>query len=121
MPTDDMGAKFGLKQAVIDKINGVFSARPHIETVILYGSRAKGNYRNGSDIDLTIEGETVTLSELLKLENELDDLLLPYKIDLSLLHRIDDPDLLDHIRRVGVVFYEKQANAVRHGDRRPES
>ena len=60
-------------------------------------------------------------SELLKLENELDDLLLPYKIDLSMLHQIDDPELLDHIRRVGVVFYEKEGNSVRHGDRRPES
>jgi len=47
-------------------------------------------------------------SELLKPENELDDLLLPYKIDLSLLHQTDDPDLLDHIRRAGVVFYEKR-------------
>lgn len=47
-------------------------------------------------------------SELLKLENELDDLLLPYSIDLSLLHRIEDPDLIDHIRRAGVVFYEKR-------------
>jgi predicted nucleotidyltransferase len=102
--------KYGLKQTTIDKINGVFSAHPRIEHVILYGSRAKGNYRNGSDIDLTIEGEAVTLSELLKLENELDDLLLPYKIDISLRHLIDDPDLLDHIRRIGVVFYEKKDN-----------
>lgn len=121
MPINDMGAKFGLKQATIEKINGVFSSRPHIETVILYGSRAKGNYRNGSDIDLTIEGETVTLSELLKLENELDDLLLPYKIDLSLLHQIADPDLLGHIRRVGVVFYERKGSSAKSGEDCPES
>jgi len=107
MPADDRNLKFGLKQATIDKINRVFSAHPQIEQVILYGSRAKGNYRNGSDIDLTIKGEGVTLSQLLKIETELDDLLLPYKIDLSLLHQIDDPDLIDHIRRVGIVFYEK--------------
>ncbi len=99
--------KFGLKQTTVDKINVVFSTHPEIEQVILYGSRAKGNYRNGSDIDLTIKGEAVTLSQLLKIENELDDLLLPYKIDLSLLHKIEDTDLLDHIQRVGVVFYEK--------------
>lgn len=89
----------------------MFSAHPHIEQVILYGSRAKGNYRNGSDIDLTIKGEAVTLSQLLKIENELDDLLLPYKIDLSLLHQINDPDLIDHIRRLGIVFYEKQSHS----------
>lgn len=108
MPADDKNGKFGLKQVTIEKICGVFSAHPEIEQVIIYGSRAKGNYRDGSDIDLTIKGEGVSLSQLLKIENELDDLLLPYKIDLSLLHKIDDPDLLDHIRRVGVVFYGKR-------------
>lgn len=103
---DDADRKFGLTQATIDKIHRVFSSHPQIEQVIIYGSRAKGNYRNGSDIDLTIKGEAVTLSRLLKIESELDELLLPYKIDLSLLHRIEDPELLDHIRRVGAVFYE---------------
>jgi predicted nucleotidyltransferase len=107
MPADD-NLKCGLKQTTIERINGIFSTHQLVEQVILYGSRAKGNFRNGSDIDLTIKGEAVTLSELLKIESELDDLLLPYKIDLSLLHKIDDPELLDHIRRVGIVFYEKQ-------------
>lgn len=103
--------KYGLKETTVEKISGVFSAHPQIEQVILYGSRAKGNYRNGSDIDLTIRGEAISLSQLLKIENELDDLLLPYKIDLSLLHKIDDPDLLDHIRRVGVIFYERSPDS----------
>lgn len=116
MPGDNEKSKFGLKQATIEKINRVFSAHPQVQHVILYGSRAKGNYRNGSDIDLTIEGESVTLSQLLKIENELDDLFLPYKIDLSLLHRIDDPALIDHIRRVGVIFYENQGCSGKDGD-----
>lgn len=115
MQDNARNSKFGLKQTTIDKINGVFSGHPQIEQVILYGSRAKGNYRGGSDIDLTIKGEAVTLTQLLKIETELDDLLLPYKIDLSLLHKIDDPDLIDHIRRVGIVFYDKQ-NHLRPGD-----
>jgi predicted nucleotidyltransferase len=108
MPGENEIRKFGLKGTTIDKIKGVFAAHPEVGQVILYGSRAKGNFRNGSDIDLTIRGDAVTLSLLLKIENELDDLLLPYKIDLSVLHKIDDEDLLDHIRRVGIVFYEKQ-------------
>ncbi len=108
MSGDDKTMKFGLKQAVIEKINRIFSAYPEIEQVILYGSRAKGNYLNGSDIDLTIKGAAVTLSQLLKMETDLDDLLLPYKIDLSLLHKIEDADLLDHIRRIGIVFYGKK-------------
>lgn len=104
---DNAEIKFGLKQIILDKIINVFSSHPHIQQVILYGSRAKGNFRNGSDIDLTIRGEAVTLSQLLKIENELDDLLLPYKIDLSLLHKMHDPDLIEHIRRVGIVIYDK--------------
>ncbi len=50
----------------------------------------------------------MNLSTLLKIENELDDLLLPYKIDLSIFHKIEDLDLIEHINRVGIVFYEKK-------------
>ena len=98
--------QYGLTESTINKIIFVFSGCPEIERVILYGSRAMGTYRNGSDLDLTIVGCKMTHSLELRIENKLDDLLLPYKIDLSLLHEIGNPDLLDHIRRVGVVFYE---------------
>ena len=72
---------------------------------ILYGSRAMGNNRPASDIDLTLVAPGWTLTELFRLETELDDLLLPYTIDLSLLHRIDNAELRAHIDRVGVTFY----------------
>lgn len=85
----------------------MFAGYPQIQQVILYGSRAKGTQRNGSDIDLAIQGEELTLPQLLKIENELDDLLLPYHVDLTLLHQIDNPKLAEHIRRVGKVFYAK--------------
>ncbi|HBG07615.1 MAG: hypothetical protein A2075_20520 [Geobacteraceae bacterium GWC2_58_44] len=106
MRNDAGPSKFGLKESTIERINAIFAGHPQIEQVILYGSRAKGNYRHGSDIDLTIKGEGVTLSQLMKIETELDDLLLPYKIDLSLLHKINDVDLINHIKRVAVTFYD---------------
>jgi predicted nucleotidyltransferase len=99
--------RFGLKESVLDRIRSVFSTCLEIERVILYGSRAKGNYRNSSDIDLTIVGDQVTAEQFSGLQLALDDLLLPYTIDLSLLRQIDNPDLLAHINRVGVVFYER--------------
>jgi predicted nucleotidyltransferase len=102
-----MPDQFGLSQEKIQKINSVFKSHPLIEKVVLYGSRAKGNYKPGSDIDLTISAPEMTLSELLKIENEIDDLLLPNKVDLSLIHKIDNQNLIDHIQRVGVVFYSK--------------
>ncbi len=100
--------RFGLKDTVIERICGVLSHYPQVEKAILYGSRAKGNYRNGSDIDLTLRGGTnLTLSVLYKIMNELDDLLLPYIIDLSIYNTIGDPDVIEHIQRVGVTFYSK--------------
>lgn len=98
--------KFGLKDKDITAISAVFSLYENIDTVLLYGSRVKGNYKPGSNIDLTIDGN-LTFYEQMRLENELDDLLLPYKIDLSVKHKISNPDLLEHIQRVGKVFYQK--------------
>lgn len=98
---------FGLDKSTLDKINSVFCNYIDIEKVILYGSRAKGNYKNGSDIDLTLFGKKLNLSTLSKIDNEIDDLLLPYTFDLSLFHNIDNSDLIDHIHRVGQVFYLK--------------
>jgi predicted nucleotidyltransferase len=99
--------EFGLPQENIDSINGIFVQYPSINRVIIYGSRAKENYKSSSDIDLTIEDEGLEFSEFLEIENELDDLLLPYKIDLSQKRKIANIDLLDHINRVGKVFYKK--------------
>src|SRR5258708_21634628 len=99
---------FGLAPATIEALKNCFSQETKIEKVMLYGSRAKGNFNSGSDIDLTIFAATMTLSELLALENKLDNLLLPYKIDLSLFHQIENVALIDHIQRVGQIFYSRE-------------
>lgn len=65
-------------------------------------------YRKGSDIDLCLEGQPLEVADLLKLEAQVDDLLLPWKVDLSLKHMIDNPSLLDHIERVGVPIYRAE-------------
>jgi uncharacterized protein len=98
---------YGLKTNELKQMQLVFKQYPSINRVILYGSRAKGNYRPGSDIDLTVQGEDLDLSTLHKVEDDLDDLLLPYKLDLSLMKHIKNTELLDHIQRIGVIFYEK--------------
>lgn len=98
---------YGLKEATISKIMAVFKMHVEVEQAILYGSRAKGNYRHGSDIDLTLLGEDLSYSLLNRIETEIDDLLLPYSVDLSLYAQIDNQDLVTHIQRVGKVFYRK--------------
>ena len=102
-------AMYGLKQHTIAAIRAVLAQHGLVTKAMLYGSRAKGDYHNGSDIDLTLMGEGLTLDELFRIETELDDLFLPYKIDLSLYDRIENRDLIDHIERVGAVFYQKTA------------
>ena len=86
----------------------VLSQYPQIERALVYGSRAKGNYRSGSDIDLTLDGPELTFTDIMCIEAALDDLMLPWKIDLSLLSHIDNPDLLDHIARVGQPLWIKK-------------
>lgn len=100
--------RFGLSPQTIEKICSVLKGHPEIESAIIYGSRAKGTFKPGSDIDLTLVGSSLTTTELLRIENELDDLLLPYTIDLSIKEQIESPDLLDHIHRVGQIFYSNQ-------------
>jgi uncharacterized protein len=100
--------KFGLKQETIDKINSVFKNHPEVENAIIYGSRAKGNFRVGSDIDLTLHGDQLTYEILSKINTEIDDLNMPYLFDISIFHKLKSPDLEEHINRVGVVFYQKE-------------
>lgn len=100
--------RFGLKEITIEKICGVLAKHPQVDRAVIYGSRAKGNYKNGSDIDLTLHGgEDLTMNILAKIMTEIDDLLLPYTIDLSIFHDLSDPDFIDHIQRIGITFYEK--------------
>ena len=103
-----MTLRFGLQETTIEKIGAVFARFPPVEKAVLYGSRARGNYKNGSDIDLTLHGgPDLTLNVMYQIAAELDDLLLPYTIDLSIFAQLTDPDFIDHIQRVGVVFYER--------------
>lgn len=99
---------YGLKDIHINKIKLVFSKCADIDKAILYGSRAKGNYREGSDIDISLVGNNFDFNKLLRIETELDDLLLPYNIDLSIFDKIENQDLIEHIERVGIIFYEKE-------------
>jgi uncharacterized protein len=98
----------GLDDASLCDIRRVLSGFPAVERAILYGSRAKGTHRAGSDIDLTLVGDTLTHQDLLAIELALDDLLLPWKFDISLHHQLTHEALLAHIARVGVTLYARQ-------------
>ncbi len=98
----------GINENDMTKLESVFDAEPCVAEVILYGSRAKGIYRQGSDVDLTLKGEGLTTNWLMSLSVKIDDLLLPYEVDLSILEHIDNPDLINHINRVGKVIFSNE-------------
>ena len=106
----------GLTQETVEQIHEMLARFPEVEKAVLYGSRAKGNFKTGSDIDLTLLGAGLTQKIVGQIQGELEDSSLPYRFDLSILSQITHADLLEHIRRVGVVFYEKKPvpNASRH-------
>ena len=100
-------AGMGLSAATMEQICATLARFPQVEKGVVYGSRAKGNFKPGSDIDLTLRGEGLTLSLLGDIDMALDDLLLPYEIDLSVYDQIRHADLVAHIDRVGRVIYQK--------------
>jgi len=99
---------FGLTERTVQRISEVFSRYPQIENATLYGSRAKGNFKSGSDIDIVLKGNALGLRVLNKISLELDDLYLPYIIDLAIFHQIDNQDLIEHVKRVGIELYKKK-------------
>lgn len=103
--------KFGLTDATLAKIRGTLSGYPAVEKAVLYGSRAKGNFKAGSDIDLTLQGAALTPELVATIAEALDDLLLPYMIDLSLFESIENDELREHIQRVGLEFYRRHGGA----------
>ena len=100
-------ASHGLPAAAVVKIHQTLAAFPAIEQATLYGSRAMGRHRNGSDIDLTLAGATLDARTLALLDGALDDLLLPWRFDLSLQASLQSPELIDHIQRFGQLFYRR--------------
>lgn len=95
----------GLPETAITAICNVLRQHSAVEEALLYGSRAKGNFRPASDIDLTLKGSGISWQEFQRIESEIDDLLLPWKTDLSVYHHIDNDDLKQHIARVGVRLF----------------
>jgi predicted nucleotidyltransferase len=101
--------EYGLTPENIKEINRVFGKFEEVEEAVLYGSRAKGNYKPGSDIDIALKGKKINLRLLNKMDIDLDELLLPYTFDMSIYDHISNQDLRDHIQRVGKVLYKKNA------------
>jgi len=98
---------FGLSEIDCQHIKDALAHYPEIEQAIIFGSRAKGNYQPGSDIDIALKGKRLTDDTVLQLSDELEEQLpLPYFFDLLIYHLITNSELHQHIDRVGQVIYK---------------
>lgn len=98
--------KFGLSDTVIEELKEVFRHHLNVTKVLIFGSRSKGNYRAGSDIDLALVGTNLDYRQMLDISTEIDELGLLYSIDLVNYNQKKGTPIGDHIDRVGQVFYE---------------
>ena len=99
---------YGLSDKEFAEMKAIFGQCKNLERVILYGSRAKGNYKKFSDVDITLEGDNLTLADLFRIQDLLYESDLPYMFDVSIFSKISNPDLTDHIRRKGIVIWERK-------------
>ena len=100
---------YGIPDRTLNTLDSIFRKYSGIKEVILYGSRAKGKCRTGSDIDLTLKTDNnFTRTDLLHISGDFDDSDIPYFVDVSIYDKLSNPDLKAHIDRVGKVLYENK-------------
>jgi predicted nucleotidyltransferase len=100
--------EFGLKDNEINALREALASIPEVEEAIIYGSRARGTNKLASDIDITLKGKSLTYLQLALLDAKIDDLYLPYFVDLSLFSMLKNEDLIDSIVREGKVLYRNE-------------
>jgi uncharacterized protein len=103
----------GLSSKTLDQITCVLARFSQVEKAILFGSRAKGIHKPGSDIDLALVGDKLDWRTIGQIESAFDDLPLPYCFSLILLSERSDPEVAAHIHRVGIALFERSAATVR--------
>lgn len=101
---------FGISEKSFHLLLETFAKFPEVEEVMLFGSRAKGNYKIGSDIDLAIRGDKCSASLALTLQSYMnEELPIPYMVDVLDYRSLHHLELKEHIDRVGVEFYVRSA------------
>ena len=99
---------FGLRVSDIEIVLSILREFPNVKEAIIFGSRAKGTQKNGSDLDIAIKGEELNLEIVSTISYRLnEETILPYKIDILDYKSIHNPELTDHINRIGVSIYKR--------------
>jgi predicted nucleotidyltransferase len=98
----------GLTAGQLKALCDCFVGFPAVEQVLLYGSRAKGNWHERSDIDLAVKGPQLDRFQLARLLLDIDDSDLPFQVDLLHYDTFNNARLKDHIDRVGIVIFDRE-------------
>lgn len=104
--------KFGLLETDLNRIISIFKSNQKVGKIILFGSRAKGNFEPGSDIDIVLQGTNLKLDDILYFKIKIDELSLPYKFDIAIYERIKDQALIEHINRAGIILFQRNKLSV---------
>jgi len=99
------GANPGLSDRILWDLHELFSRFPEVETVLIYGSRAKGTFRRGSDIDMAVMSTTLSDKRYTQLWSEVEALPIAFGIDLLHWDQLGNPTLKDRILREGNALY----------------
>jgi len=103
--------KYGLLDRDFYYIEKSIKQFPEIESVILFGSRAMGNYKIGSDIDLAVTGKNITLTTISRLLGILnDDYPIPFFFDLVNYEKLKNQKLKEHIDKYGIIIYKNEGD-----------
>lgn len=103
----NIATNVGLTKEIISQLGNIFNTTPGVEEVVIFGSRAKGDFSEGSDIDLAVKGKNITLDTILDLMSRIEMLDLLYTFDIQNYHRITNKDLADHINRIGKTLWRR--------------
>jgi len=105
----DTSMKFGLRPSDISEIISILTQFPEIEQAVIFGSRAKNSYREGSDVDIALSGSSVNFDVVSRVHALLEDeSKMPYLFDIVDYTHLNHKELREHIERVGVAFYQKK-------------
>lgn len=104
-----MNNQFGLNDSDISTIRAVLAQNANVERALVFGSRAKGNYKTGSDVDIAVVGKLITFKDVSAISYQLnEETSMPYKFDIVNYYTIKEEELIKHIDRVGVEVFHRE-------------
>ncbi len=100
--------RFGLDDKYLDELTAILRSIPEIEEAVIYGSRARGDYRRASDINLSLRGPRLEDRHVVRLKTLLYESRIPYFVDVNIFHRLRNPQFIANIERDGIVCYRRE-------------